>query len=534
MIYIFIFILTHSIFALFVASGTSPHLSPSTGTIKAVVSGSTLVLGSTTGKNTKTMTLQSLIAPRPAIRAGEEDEPWAWAAREFLRKKTVGKNVTLRITHKVDGQDFGHVFLGNENLALVTVEAGWARVSPEAPRSQYYDELKKAQDTAKGEKKGIWQDEKDASQVRKVNFSPDKDAVIKTNKGKTVDATCEQVVSGSVMRVNVKTGSSEMTQEQWLLNLAYVSCPGFKKSDSGLVPYPWAPEAKAITERVLLGRDVKVTVTGTDKKRGLVAAVVVPASNTSKDVRLDLVKDGLGRTTSDLDSSDKLAKSLKEAQKEAKSHSAGVWGKDPANAGPASTGTQVTGTPKSPKSDSSGGSSGKTKGLKGAPRPGSKASPKGVGNLASKFEAAAAALAGDSPAAPAPPSGSKGTVDKSSPTSADANLPAPPANPSGGGGSKRAPPGGSKRGSTSGKGRGSTSSRGSRKKSPKRSGSTGRKRSPSGGSKKGGSNRSSKSFCYISGTVALPPSFVLLRVQVLCLCVGRDCNDDSPRTTGGL
>jgi staphylococcal nuclease domain-containing protein 1 len=87
------------------------------------------------------------------------DEPFAWAAREFLRRKAIGQasfvsaprqNASSELganrliicsdplqpcTFRVDytlptapGLEFGTVFIGNENLALLVVSAGWAKV----------------------------------------------------------------------------------------------------------------------------------------------------------------------------------------------------------------------------------------------------------------------------------------------------------------------------------------------------------------------------------------------------------------------
>jgi len=47
-----------------------------------------------------------------------KDEPFAWEAREFLRKKLVGKEVVFTIEYKVpaSGREYGFLYLGKGNF----------------------------------------------------------------------------------------------------------------------------------------------------------------------------------------------------------------------------------------------------------------------------------------------------------------------------------------------------------------------------------------------------------------------------------
>ena len=83
-----------------------------------------------------------MVAPRLGRRptdtaAGTADEPFAWEAREFLRKKVVGQMVTfIKDFTATSGRDHGRVYLGGtnpdnaENVAESAVEAGWLEVRP--------------------------------------------------------------------------------------------------------------------------------------------------------------------------------------------------------------------------------------------------------------------------------------------------------------------------------------------------------------------------------------------------------------------
>lgn len=72
------------------------------------------------------MNLSNITAPRPARRgAGNteatQDEPCAWASREFLRKKIVGKEVLFTVeTTTNTGREYGYVYLGDGEEADVS------------------------------------------------------------------------------------------------------------------------------------------------------------------------------------------------------------------------------------------------------------------------------------------------------------------------------------------------------------------------------------------------------------------------------
>ena len=74
---------------------------------------------------TKIVCLAGLEVPRIG-RRDTPDEPFAFGAREFLRKKVIGKRVSFRIEYVVPGgtRELGVVKLGEESLAEAVVGAG--------------------------------------------------------------------------------------------------------------------------------------------------------------------------------------------------------------------------------------------------------------------------------------------------------------------------------------------------------------------------------------------------------------------------
>ncbi|KAG9152435.1 hypothetical protein Leryth_015833 [Lithospermum erythrorhizon] len=188
------------------------------GKVKAVTSGDCLVImGSTKAEipPEKTITLSSLVSPRLARRNGI-DEPFAWESKEFLRKLCIGKEVTFKVDYTVAsiGREFGSVFLGDKNVALLVVAAGWAKVREQGQKggeaSPYIVELQKLEEQAKQQGLGRWSKEPGASEASIRNLPPsaigdpsnlDAMSLLAANKGKPMEALVEQVRDGSTLRV---------------------------------------------------------------------------------------------------------------------------------------------------------------------------------------------------------------------------------------------------------------------------------------------------------------------------------------------
>ena len=94
----------------------------------------------------KQITLAGIQGPRLGRRDGStKDEPFAWAAREFVRAACVGKPCTFEIEEGTQSRTFGHINVGGENMASKIVSAGWAKVKPmgnaNASKGAYVEEL---------------------------------------------------------------------------------------------------------------------------------------------------------------------------------------------------------------------------------------------------------------------------------------------------------------------------------------------------------------------------------------------------------
>ncbi|CAN1133270.1 Ribonuclease TUDOR 1 [Linum perenne] len=317
------------------------------GRVKAVPSGDCLVIMAiTTAKPgpppEKTITLSSLMAPKLARRGGV-DEPFAWDSREFLRKLCVGKEVTFKVDYAVPsiGREFGSVFLGDKNVAVLVVSQGWAKVreqgSQKGEASPFLAELLQLEEQAKEQGLGKWNKNSDAAEAS-IRYLPpsaigdpsnfNANDFVSANKGSPIECIVEQVRDGSTIRVyllpdfqfvqvfvagvqspsvgrrapvepfkvtettsNEPNGDTSKTQAP--LNLAEKLLVPTKASE--VAPDPFAVDAKHFTELRVLNRDVRFVVEACDKYSNLIGSVYYPDGDTAKDLGLELLENGLAK-----------------------------------------------------------------------------------------------------------------------------------------------------------------------------------------------------------------------------------------------
>eukprot|EP00908_Phaeocystis_cordata_P026991 Transcript_9526.p3 GENE.Transcript_9526~~Transcript_9526.p3 ORF type:complete len:218 (-),score=75.25 Transcript_9526:91-681(-) len=173
------------------------------GVVKAVLSGDTLlIMGADATKGPppeKQISLTGVAAPRLGNRNGTPDQPFAWAAREFLRKQVIGKRVTFRVESATPtGREMGSAYLEDStSIAALLISNGWAKAKqPQGndPRGPEVDELASLAREAEEQQLGMWAPQADGS-VRTVNWAGtfDSNALLGDVKGKPQDAIIEQV-----------------------------------------------------------------------------------------------------------------------------------------------------------------------------------------------------------------------------------------------------------------------------------------------------------------------------------------------------
>ncbi|KAF7840208.1 ribonuclease TUDOR 1-like [Senna tora] len=318
------------------------------GRVKAVPSGDCLVIVAMASSKPgplpeKTITLSSLIAPRLARRGGV-DEPFAWESREFLRKLCVGKEVTFRVDYNVASinRDFGTVFLGDKNVAMLVAGGGWAKVREQGQQkgevSPYLAELLRLEEQAKQDGLGRWSKVPGAAEASIRNLPPsaigdpsnlDAMGLLAENKGRPMEGIVEQVRDGSTLRVYLLPGfqfvqvfvagiqspqmgrraapeaaiETELTADETngdvpgepRAPLTSAQRLAVSASAAETAADPFAPDAKFFTEMRVLNRDVRIVLEGVDKFSNLIGSVYYPEGESAKDLALELVENGFAK-----------------------------------------------------------------------------------------------------------------------------------------------------------------------------------------------------------------------------------------------
>ncbi|KAK6795636.1 hypothetical protein RDI58_009090 [Solanum bulbocastanum] len=348
------------------------------GRVKAVPSGDSLVImGSSKAEipPEKSITLGSLMAPRLARRGGV-DEPFAWQSRDFLRKLCIGKEVTFKVEYAVPsiGREYGTVFLGDKNVSMLVVAAGWAKVREQGQQKDanpYLKQLQDAEEQAKQQGLGRWSRAPGASEASIRNLPPsaigdaskfDAMGLLERSKGKLIEAFVEQVRDGSTLRVyllpdfqfiqvfvagiqaptmgrratsetviNTRVTSDdpngESTTEPRSTPTSAQRLASSAVSVTEVSPDPYGREAKHFTETRVLNRDVRIVLEGVDKYSNLIGSVYYPDGESAKDLGLELIENGYAKyvdwSANMLEGEAK--KKLKNAELEAKKTRLRIW-----------------------------------------------------------------------------------------------------------------------------------------------------------------------------------------------------------------
>lgn len=266
-------------------------------------------------------------------------QPYAWASREFLRTLAIGKTVRFKVEYRVAAinRDFGAVWLPpnargvEENLCVIVAREGFAKVKTlEQSRdgaSVDHEKMLKVEAVAQEQKKGMYKDTDEISNVTVKWSGADTDELLANYKGKLVPAVVESVRDGASMRVILRP-----TMHILNFGLAGVQCPRMAPpvAAAGAAPAenagpaPYAREAKHFTEMRLLHRDVDLKLEGVDKYGNLYGSVV---HSSGKNISVELLKVGLGKMAdwSSMFTGAAARTAMRNAEKEAKAANLRVW-----------------------------------------------------------------------------------------------------------------------------------------------------------------------------------------------------------------
>ncbi|XP_008245697.1 PREDICTED: staphylococcal nuclease domain-containing protein 1-like [Prunus mume] len=366
------------------ASSTAAATGWYRGRVKAVPSGDSLVIMALIANKAgpppeRTITLSSLMAPKLARRT-TKDEPFAWDSREFLRKLCLGKEVAFRVDYVVQqiGREFGSVFLGDKNVAMLIVAEGWAKVKEvkqnqqKGEASPYIAELLRLQEQANTQGLGLWSKVPGAADTSIRTLPPsaigdpsnlDAMSLLAANKGRPMEGIVEQVRDGSTVRVYLlpdfqfvqvfvagtqapsvgrrpiasevvaepettsdKTNGDVSTEPRAPLTSAQ-RIVASTTSSVEIAADPFALEAKHFTETRVLHRDVRIVLEGVDKFSNLIGSVYYPDGDSAKDLALELVENGYAKYvewSANMMEED-AKRRLKAAELEAKKSKLRIW-----------------------------------------------------------------------------------------------------------------------------------------------------------------------------------------------------------------
>ncbi|KAF9978105.1 hypothetical protein BGZ73_003677 [Actinomortierella ambigua] len=269
-------------------------------TVKSVLSADMVVLQGRPRAGgppaTRTLGLNYIQAPKMGNK-DRPDEPFAFAARNFLRKLCVGKEVMFRVDYTVPstGREYGAIYLNQENVAHVLVREGWAdvrEVRGSEAENVDVEALYSYKAEAQAAKRGIWSDTDKGLRKAHYTMDVDPDQFLETYKGKQLPAIIETIRDGSTVRACLTLPNGEY---QYIsLMISGIRAPIIRQGVAGQddLIEPFAEEAKFFVESRLLQREVRVILEMVGQNgQSFFGSILHPAGNIAE----ALVANGLAK-----------------------------------------------------------------------------------------------------------------------------------------------------------------------------------------------------------------------------------------------
>lgn len=289
-----------------------------------VLNADTLFIRSKAGSEKK-ISLSSVRQPKPS---DPKQAPFAAEAKEFLRKKVIGKHVKVTVNGKkpategYEEREVATVIQGNTNIALALVEAGYASVirhrHDDEDRSPDYDSLMIAEAEAQKDGKGMWspkppkvkqvQDYSESLQKAKTEAS----VLQRQNR---IPGVVDFVKSGSRFTVIVPRENAKFT-----LVLSGIRAPRSARN-ANEQSEPCGQEAHDFANRRCMQRDVEIDVETVDKVGGFIGTLYVNKENFTR----SLLEEGLASVHAYSAEQSGHAAEYFAAEKKAKEARKGLW-----------------------------------------------------------------------------------------------------------------------------------------------------------------------------------------------------------------
>ncbi|KAI8993849.1 transcription factor [Trametes punicea] len=257
---------------------------------------------------------------------------WAQEAREFLRKRLIGKHVKVHIDFirpregEFEERECATIRYGgqNSNIAEQLIEKGLASVvrhkRDDEDRSPDYDKLMAAEQAAASEGRGIHSGKDMPPPKQPLNISESAHRATTFVNGfkrlGRIPAVVEYVAAGSRFKIYLPKDNQVLT-----LVLSGIRAPRTARNASE-TSEPYGPESAEFATRRYMQRDVEIEIHDSDKSGGFIGALYL---NKTENAAITLVREGLA--TVHPYSADNLpwAKQLYDAEEDAKRAKRNIW-----------------------------------------------------------------------------------------------------------------------------------------------------------------------------------------------------------------
>jgi len=241
----------------------------------------------------------------------------------------IGKHVRVSIDGKRPAQDgyeereMATVVFNNKNVALGLVEAGYCSVirhrRDDTDRSDIYDELLAAEETAQKEQKGMHAPKPPQAAGKMVEASESmqkaKGYLSFLQRQKRIPAVVDFVSSGSRFKVIIPRENARLT-----FVLSGIRAPRTARNPNE-ESEPFGPEALEWSTRRCMQRDVEVDVEDLDRVGGFIGTMYVNRENVAK----GLLEEGLASVHGYSAEKTGHANELYAAENKAKQNHKGMW-----------------------------------------------------------------------------------------------------------------------------------------------------------------------------------------------------------------
>ncbi|RIA91953.1 transcription factor [Glomus cerebriforme] len=294
-------------------------------TVTRIISGDTIsVKHNRTGIERK-LQLSSIRQPKPKDSKFPE---YNFEAKEFLRKKLIGKAVKVTIdyskpaTDGFEAKDCATVRIGEFNAAEALLERGLAHIirhkRDDEDRSSFYDQLMIAEQKAQTNAKGI-HSPKDPPVYRisdaSENVSKAKQFLNSLQRAGRIPGVIDYVYNASRFKIFIPRESYKIT---FVLGGIRAPRPGRNPSDKS---DPFAIEASEFATRKTFQRDVEIEVENVDKTGGFIGTLWIKNENFA----VALLREGFATIHDYSASQSPYSKQLYAAEENAKTEKKNIW-----------------------------------------------------------------------------------------------------------------------------------------------------------------------------------------------------------------